>query len=123
MNSVVRNHKDLKIWSHSRELIDNIYQITNHFPGDELYALTNQMRRAAVSVASNIAEGAARSTAKEYIWFLHVSTGSLSELETQLIISVDLGYIGETEVQQILASVVSLRKQIFTTIKSLKKRL
>jgi four helix bundle protein len=116
----VKNHKDLRIWRLSRQLVSDIYGHTARFPKDELYALTNQMRRAAISVGSNIAEGAARSTTKEYIWFLYVSTGSLSELETQVVLSKDLGYLNGSEAQQIMDSLVSLRKQILSTIKSLK---
>ncbi len=120
--SEVNNHKDMRIWRFSRQLVKDIYGLTSRFPKEEQYALTNQMRRAAVSVGSNIAEGAARSSAKEFIWFLHVSTGSLSELETQLILSLDLGYVNESDIRKTMDSVVSLRKQILTAIKSLKKR-
>lgn len=75
------------------DLVEEIYKITALFPRDELYALTNQMRRAAVSVPSNIAEGAARTGSKEFLYFLSIARGSLSELETQLQIAERLGYM------------------------------
>jgi four helix bundle protein len=74
------------------DLVKEIYRITAGFPPSELYGLTSQMRRAAVSIPSNIAEGAARNGTKEFIQFLAISRGSLSELETQLLIAIDLGY-------------------------------
>ncbi len=91
----MRTHKDLKVWQKSIEFVEYIYTITNDFPKDELYGLTSQMRRCAVSVPSNIAEGSARNHNKEFIQFLYVSLGSLSELETQLIIAVKIGYLSE----------------------------
>jgi four helix bundle protein len=74
-------------------LVKSVYDLTNTFPKQEMYGLAAQMRRAAVSVPSNVAEGAARSSRKEFAQFLNVAKGSLSELETQLLISVDLGYL------------------------------
>ena len=97
--------------------------MTSQFPKDELYALTNQMRRASISVTSNIAEGAARRTPKEFVRFLYISSGSLSELETQILISVDLGYKKEAEIKDLLKIIVSLRGQIHSTIRSLQQRI
>ena len=74
-------------------LVSGVYQITRNFPKEELYGLTSQMRRAAVSIPSNLAEGAARTGQKEFAQFLSIAKGSLSELETQLLISADLGYL------------------------------
>ena len=88
-----RKHHDLRVWQRAMDLVEEIYKITALFPKDELYALTNQMRRAAVSVPSNIAEGAARNGSKEFLYFLSIARGSLSELETQLQIAVRLGYM------------------------------
>jgi len=82
MSNEIKNHKDLEVWKKSMDLVSNIYKITESFPNKELYGLTNQIRRAAVSVPSNIAEGAARSSKREFIQFLYVALGSLSELET-----------------------------------------
>ena len=88
-----RKHHDLRVWQGAMNLVEEIYKITSLFPKDELYALTNQMRRAAVSVPSNIAEGAARNSSKEFLYFLSIARGSLSELETQLQIAERLGYM------------------------------
>ena len=87
-----RKHHELKAWQEAMKLVKDIYSITASFPKEEIYGLTGQMRRAAVSVPSNIAEGAARIGPKEFMKFLSISRGSLSELETQLIISKELGY-------------------------------
>jgi four helix bundle protein len=85
-------HKDLQIWQLGIELVETVYKVTAIFPASEMYGLTSQMRRAAVSVPSNIAEGAARQGQKEFIQFLYIALGSLSELETQFVIATRLGY-------------------------------
>jgi four helix bundle protein len=89
----MKTHKDLEVWKNSIRLVTTIYSVTKGFPKEELYGLTNQMRRCAVSIPSNIAEGAARNTTKEFIHFLHIARGSLAELETQLIVCHNLSYI------------------------------
>jgi four helix bundle protein len=89
----MKTHKDLEVWKNSIKLITMIYSITRNFPKEELYGLTNQMRRCSVSIASNIAEGAARNSKKEFIQFLHIARGSLAELETQVIVSQNLNYL------------------------------
>lgn len=89
------NHKDLDIWKKSMDLVEEIYTMTKSFPDDEKFGLTNQIRRAIVSVSSNIAEGAARKSDKEFIQFLHIALGSLSEVETHYLIAVRLKYIKE----------------------------
>lgn len=94
---MIRKHHELHAWQEAMSLVKCVYSITASFPKEEIYALTCQMRRAAVSVPSNIAEGAARTGDKEFLQFLSFSRGSLSELETQLIIAKDLGYVLELE--------------------------
>ena len=79
----MRNHKDLNVWKSSIQLAKQVYHVTDEFPKEETYGLVSQMRRAAVSVASNIAEGAARRGTREFIRFLHMAAGSASELDTQ----------------------------------------
>jgi four helix bundle protein len=87
-----RPHHDLDAWKEAMRMVKMVYQLSQQFPKEEVYGLTSQVRRAAVSVPSNLSEGAARSSKKEFSHFLSVAKGSLSELETQLIISADLGY-------------------------------
>jgi len=86
-------HHELEAWRQAIALVKEVYAMTKRFPGEEMYGLTSQMRRAAVSVPSNIAEGAARSSRKELIQFLVVARGSLMELETQGVIADELGYL------------------------------
>jgi len=89
----MKDHKDLEVWKLAIDLVMEIYEVTARFPKEELLGLTSQMRRAAVSIPSNISEGAARQTGKEFIQFLFISLGSASELETQLIIAEKLHYL------------------------------
>ena len=90
-------HKNLEAWKSSMKLTVDIYNITQNFPKDELYGITNQIRRSAVSIPSNIAEGSARQTIKETMQFLYISLGSIAELETQLLISQELNYIKDAK--------------------------
>jgi len=85
-------HKDLDVWKKSMALVLDVYKNTQNFPSHELYGLTSQIRRSAVSIPSNIAEGAARNSNKDFIRFCYISLGSLAELETQLIIAHELKY-------------------------------
>lgn len=86
-------HEQLEVWKSAMQLVKSIYDVTAVFPADERFCLTQQMRRAAVSVPSNIAEGAAKNGAREYFHFIGISRGSISELETQMQIAVMLGFI------------------------------
>jgi len=92
----MRPHQNLQAWSQSVELVTTIYKTTERFPKEERYGLTSQIRRAAVSIAANIAEGAGRRSPREFAYFLSNSQGSASELETELIIANKLGYLDET---------------------------
>lgn len=91
----MRNHKDLIVWQKSMTLVKELYKTTQSFPKEELYGITSQIRRAAVSIPSNIAEGYGRGHERELIQFLYIALGSASELETQLIICKDIGYVSE----------------------------
>ena len=91
----------LDVWQLSRKLIGIVYKITDKFPAEEKFGLTNQLRRAAVSVASNIAEGSSRNSLKDHIRFIEVAYGSLMEVYTQLCIAVDLSYSSKEEIQEI----------------------
>ena len=94
------NHKNLDVWIKSMDLVETIYKLTQTFPDAEKFGLTSQMRRAAVSIPSNIAEGAARKGDKELIHFLHIALGSLSELETQYLIAVRLAFMEKEDAVQ-----------------------
>lgn len=96
MGDVIKTHKDLTVWQEAMKLAKEVYQLTSNFPKEEVYGLTSQMRRAAVSVPSNIAEGAARSSSREFTQFLYIALGSLSELETQWLLAKELGMISNT---------------------------
>lgn len=114
----IDSHKDLRVWQESMDLVVSVYRLTDLFPQKERFSLTDQMRRAAVSIPSNIAEGAGRKSKKEWIYFLHVSLGSLAELETQLEISRRLNYIAETK--QLMEKIKFIRIMLSQLIKRLK---
>jgi len=118
----MKTHKDLDVWKMSIDMVTQIYQITRNFPKEEIYGLTNQMRRAAVSVPSNIAEGAGRNSDKEFLQFLNFSTGSLSEIETQLIIAYNLKYINDEQKYNLDIMINSIFKMLSGLIQSIKKR-
>ena len=113
-------HRDLKVWQEAMTLVKETYLLTSAFPPEELYGLSAQLRRSAVSVPSNIAEGAARSSKKEFLQFLSVARGSLSELETQVIIAKELGYV-ET-IDSIQSRTQNLFKLIGGLVNKLKDR-
>jgi len=92
----IKTHKDLDVWKLSIQLLKDIYQLTSKFPSEEKFGLVAQIRRAVVSIPSNIPEGEARNSDKDYIRFLYISLGSLSEIETQLIIAEELGFSDTT---------------------------
>jgi four helix bundle protein len=104
------NYTEFEVWKYSRELVKLVYVLTKSFPKEELYALTNQIRRSVVSLPSNIAEGIGRQSNKETIHFLCIAKGSLFEVETQLYLSFDLEYISEKELKNILEKVISNKK-------------
>ncbi len=118
----MKTHKDLDVWKKSISLVTLIYEITNDFPQTEIYGLTNQIRRCAVSIPSNIAEGSGRQSDKEFIQFLHISLGSLSELETQLIIATNIGFLKESTQSDLLMNVEEIRKMLIGLIKFVKNR-
>jgi len=113
-------HKDLGVWKDAIQFVKRTYEATASFPNSELYGITNQMRRSAVSIPSNIAEGAARGKTKEFVRFLYISLGSLSELETQLIVSRELGYDFDLDM---LEQLEEIRKKLLALIRSLKQKL
>ena len=93
----IKTYKDLEIWQIGKSVVKDVYQLTGSFPKEELYGLTSQMRRAAISIPSNVAEGFRRRHTKEYKQFLHIALGSCAELETQIIIAKELSYCNSGE--------------------------
>jgi len=115
-------HKDLIVWKKGIELVKNIYVITDAFPKSEQFGLTSQMRRCAVSIPSNIAEGCGRNSDKELVYFLYVALGSSSELETQIIISVELNFLEKEKATKCLNLLNEIIRMITSLIKSIKTR-
>lgn len=111
----ILTHKNLEAWKEAISLTTEIYKLTQNFPKEELYGITNQMRRSAVSVPSNIAEGCARQTTKETIQFLHIALGSVAEFETQIIISNNLNFNQNSDAM--LGKIAHIRKLVVGLIK------
>ena len=112
-------HKKLQLWKQSMDLVIEVYRATENFPAQEIYGLTNQTRRASVSIPSNIAEGAARQTKREFINYLHIAQGSLSELDTQLELAKRLGYLDEETWQNLGERMERVDKMITGLIRHL----
>jgi len=114
-------HKKLDVWKKSKELAIDIYRLIDNFPKHEKYSLSNQMARAAVSIPSNIAEGAARNGKNEFAHFLSIAHGSLSELDTQIEIAMEIGYIDKESAVKLLNKTENISKMLSGLRKSLKK--
>ena len=115
----VKSYEDLIVWQKSMDVVELVYRATKSFPKEELYGLTNQIRRAAVSIPSNIAEGHARNSTAEFRHFLSIAQGSKAEVETQIQIAQRLDYLSSPQVQEIL----SLLKEISKMLAALKIKL
>ena len=113
--------KELKVWRESFELAKEIYQITAKFPKDEMYGMTNQLRRAIVSISNNIAEGCGRSSEKELQRFSTIAMGSASEVEYLLLLSFDLKYLLKAEYQKLDEKTIEVKKMLSRFIVSLRK--
>ncbi len=107
-----KSYRDLIVWRKSVQLTKRIYEITGKFPREEQFGLVTQLRRAAVSVPSNIAEGQARKKTGEFIRFISYSEGSLAEIDTQLVLSINLGFCDTTQVQDLFESIAELRRML-----------
>ena len=118
----MNTHKDLIVWKKGIELVKNIYLITNSFPKSEQFGLVSQMRKCAVSIPSNIAEGCGRNSNNELIHFLYIALGSSSELETQIIISGELNFLKEEKATECLNILNEIIRMITSLIKSIKTR-
>ena len=117
----MKTHRDLKVWQDSILLVTEIYKLTKEFPSSENYGLTSQIQRSAVSIPSNIAEGAARNSTKEFAYYLSIALGSLAELETQLIIAKNIKYISDEQYTFIADKFIEIRKMLNGLQNSLKK--
>ncbi|MBI4572074.1 MAG: four helix bundle protein [candidate division NC10 bacterium] len=115
-------HKKLEAWRKAVDLVVAIYDTTRRFPSDERFGLAGQMQRAAISVPSNIAEGAARGSNRGFVNALHIARGSLSELDTQLIIAQRLGYIGEEELARLALSLSEVDRLLNGLIASVRRK-
>lgn len=117
----MKSYKELELWQVSMDLVLVVYKITEQFPKSELYGLTAQVRRSIVSIPSNIAEGSSRKGTKEFIQFLWISNGSLSEFETQIEIAFRLGYI--KNINEVIEKVKHIRKMLLGLINSLDRKI
>ena len=117
----VRTHRDLDVWKKSIDLVTSIYKFTADYPKDEMYGLTSQIRRCAVSIPSNISEGSARTTRKDFSHFLAIALGSIAELETQLIISKNLNYLPDSVLNELMSELISIRRMTLGLRKSINK--
>lgn len=113
---------ELEVWKESRKLANDTYTTTRNFPREEIYGLTSQLRRCAVSVVSNIAEGCGRRTNNDTIHFLHIARGSLYELETQVYISLDQNFIQKEDFDSLISQILSCKKLINGFIKYFKSK-
>ena len=107
-----RGYKDLLVWQKGMALVKHIYRITQGFPGEEKFGLTSQLRRAAISIPSNIAEGQARHTTREFIQFVSNAEGSVAELDTQFMLGMDLGYCSSLETAEAFQLIIELRRML-----------
>ncbi len=119
----IQSYRDLKVWQKAMDLVERCYQITKFFPKDELFGLTSQIRRAAVSIPSNIAEGSAREHTKELLYHLAISYGSLAELETDFQIAKRLGYIHLSTYNQVSVEATNIGKMLNGLRRSLSTRI
>ena len=119
---MLKNYKDLQVWQKSYQLCLKIYRITAQFPKEEKFGLTSQIKRSAVSIPSNIAEGYGRKTTADYIRILYISYGSICELETQILLARDLRFIEKREVDVILSDIAEVERLLKALIKSLENK-
>lgn len=118
---IVKNYQQLETWQVAMDLVAEVYRVSKLFPKEELYGLTNQVRRAAVSVPSNIAEGQGRDSTKEFLHHLSIAKGSLCEVETQLLIAQRLGYLEQEDASKVMALAGSVGRLLNGLSKSLQR--
>jgi four helix bundle protein len=115
----MKTHHDLDVWKEAIELVTLVYKYTDSFPKSEMYGLTNQIRRSAVSIPSNISEGAARNTSKDFSHFLAIALGSIAELETQLIIAQNIDFLSLNQLEELINKLVPIRRMTLGLKKTL----
>ena len=116
----IKKFQDLAVWQKAMQLAIVTYKIVKKLPREETYALSDQMRRAAVSIPSNIAEGHERNSTQEYIRFLSIARGSKAELHTQILLCLEIGYLSETDVEEALLLINEISRMLPALIKSLR---
>jgi len=119
---MLKNFKELKVWQKAYKLCLELYRITKNFPTEEKYGLSSQMRRAAISIPSNIAEGYGRKTIPDYVRCLYIAYGSTCELETQTLLSWDLDYLNEDNKNSLLEKINAVERMLMALIKSLENK-
>ena len=121
MANIIKSCKDLRVWNNSMDLVTNVYRITKSFPKEELYGLSNQLRRTAVSIPSNIAEGSSRKSRNEYARFISIAIGSLAELDTQILIAERLNMLDKRSAQTITHQAAEIGKMLGALHRSLRQ--
>ena len=119
---MLKNFKELKVWQKSYKLCLKVYKITKKFPKTEIYSFTSQMRRAALSIPCNIAEGYGRKTTPDYLRFLYMSYGSICELETQILLAGDLGYLEKENFSVLHSAIGEVERMLKALIKSIERK-
>ena len=122
MSSGLKSFRDLVVWQKAMELVTEIYKVSQKFPKEEMFGLTSQIRRASVSIPSNIAEGRGKSSKGEFQQFLFHARGSLAEVETQILIAINLGFLKKEEVTDINQLIASVGRLLHGLIAAIKKK-
>ena len=118
----IKDYRELIAWQKAMDLVEMVYRATENFPKREVYGLTSQLRRAVVSIPSNIAEGQGRSTTRDFMHFLSIANGSLKEVETQILVAQRLGYTGEEQTSELIAHTTEVGRIISGLMNSLKRK-
>ena len=121
--SSIQSYRDLRVWQSARVLVKHVYKATKAFPKEEQFTLTSQIRRAVISIPSNIAEGYSRHGLKDYVNFLSIAFGSAAELETQLLLAMDLEYLTQKACDDLLQELAGIQKMLYKLRDSLKAKL
>lgn len=115
----VKSYQELQVWQRAMEVAKLTYLLVKKLPREELFSLSDQMRRSAVSIPSNIAEGQARNSEKEFIHFLNIANGSKAELQTQILICVQVGYLVDTDISELMLKLDEVGRMIYALIRTL----